>query len=392
MALRLRAIASVELWLFFATCWTFVVSAETKPFPSNDNAEWRCPIRFDTIPPDYKPSPEMLEDAVVNTTLNDLVPMARLLNNSAVILVKRDAHGQPRFKYFGNTAHNEAWETWSSSKVFSAMNGAGHIGTSCGPASGLFNWTTGTYGKTPLGDLVTIIVSYDTTHPPYSSNALGGWFEMVGGRDRALALVQDWLGRRNESLGANYGATPPSDLKFTFEPAGCNIFADTPDNDNFSNTLSTLTMAELVKRIVTARELPHLRFPNTTWDDSRTLLYGERPSVLFPGRRWGGMSNNSDDFLRLGVNMTRVEEKSHGMWRTFSKDGWGYSYIRNAGEAIFNGYACYPDTDGDGGVEYFVSARVSVPGEFNWAVDQAGKNIQAAMTSLNEAILSGVLQ
>lgn len=253
--------------------------------------------------------------------------------------------------------------------------------------------TNGAYGVTPLGDLATIIVTYTTAFPRYSSNALGGWFEMVGGRQRARHLLSRWMNRANETLGADYGEMPPPDLKFKFQPGACSVVPDTAANDGNSNTLSALTAAELVKRIVLPRELPAAQvFPNTTWRDSQTLLYGAAPSIMFPKSKWGGMSANSLDMIREGIDMAAMNRRSRGMYRTFSKDGWGYSSIRDAGEFLYNGYACYPDYSANntvGGVEYVVSARVSVP--LDTGVVVATARMREAMAALNAAILTGRL-
>ena len=378
-----------------------------KPFPSDASREWTCPpnwLRGAPAPAGFHRSISDLNAVHVNHSLVAIVPEVAELSNIAVILVKRRYHLDGRqdvvFRYFGNGEENFAIETWSSSKIFSAMNGAGHLKSMCSaePRAGLPQSTSGDYGVTPLGDLVTIIVTYDTTHPPYSSNALGGWFEMVGGRDRAVWLVDTWLNRTGESIGANYGNPPPTDLTFNFtNPGPCNITPDSADNGDNSNTLSALTAAELVKRIALVREAPDEALPNTTWADTKQLFYGAgaTASRLFPGRVWGGMSANDADSLRLGVNITDMESRSRGRYRTFSKDGAGYSFIRLAGELLFNGYACYPvvgprdDPSIEVGVEYFVSSRVSVPGDRT--LSKASVRFVAAMTALNQAILAGKL-
>jgi hypothetical protein len=375
-----------------------------KVFPSNAARNFTCPpnlaLRNGSAilpPPGYFPSVADINQVPVNQSLADIVPEVANLSNALVILVKRakSSGGQPDalyFKYYGFN-ENLAIETWSSSKVFAVMNGAGHMRQTCANTLGLDSSTQGKYSAlTPLGDLGTVIVSYTPDYSPdYSSNSLGGWFNVLGGRSRARdMLIRDWMLRPAESLGANYGATPPSDLKFSFVPS-CSVRPDTPANDGFSNTLSALTAAELVKRIVYARELPAAqRFPNTTWADSETLLYGAKRSVLFPSSIWGGMSCNGDDLLRLGVDVAQIEQRSKGKWRTFSKDGAGYSMIRLAGEELFNGAACFSDAENpENGVEYVLSTRVSVPGDRNLEV--AGKRMHAAMAAINQAILSGRL-
>jgi hypothetical protein len=61
----------------------------------------------------------------------------------------------------------------------------------------------GKHGATPLGDLATIICSYDSTQG-YSSNSLSSYMHDLGWRQRAHDMVTDWLGRPSESLGGNY--------------------------------------------------------------------------------------------------------------------------------------------------------------------------------------------
>ncbi len=398
----------VSLSIIFAI---FVVEAKSQP--SSFDRNWRCPIRSSSIPSSFFPSQANLNNVTVDTkTLGALFPaIANNFSNIAIIKIKRDRQtGVPYFSYFGNGHEKFAVETWSSSKVFAAMNAAGHLGDACSTkVGGIFESTQGQFSPiTPLGDLVTIIVTYDTQYyPPYSSNSLGGWMNVAGGRKRARDWFNNpatsWLYRPGESLGANYGESPPTDLKFVFQnPGPCAVQPDTYANDGNANTISALTAAELVKRIVFARELPQAQlFPGTTWQDSQTLLYGAARSVLFensssPFRQWGGMSANLDDLFRLGLNMTLVEEKSKGLFRTFSKGGDGYSLIRLAGEELFNGYVCLPDFSNssdpnftEDGVEFIVSARVSVPGDTKLEI--ASQRMVDGMTALNEAFMSGKL-
>ena len=72
---------------------------------------------------------------------------------------------------------------------------------SAGVSCGLDGSTTGSHGATPLGDLATIVATYDATQG-YSSNSLASYFHDVGHRDRLHDLVQDpdWLGRDGISI------------------------------------------------------------------------------------------------------------------------------------------------------------------------------------------------
>ena len=122
-------------------------------------------------------------------------------------------------------------------------NAAGHLRTNetaCGSGDahnhkfGMDGTVRGKHGVTQLGDLATVICSYDTT-AGYSSNSLSSYFHDLGWRGRVNGLVQDWLlvGQNATSsatssaakvnggddvlpqtLGGNYGEATPSDLTF----------------------------------------------------------------------------------------------------------------------------------------------------------------------------------
>ena len=104
-------------------------------------------------------------------------------------------------RYPGNANHAEAAETWSSSKIFAASGGGSESCThleglaSCTKGKGCCNLSLtlslsltqtlsltltqrehqGKHGATPLGDLVSVITSYDET-AGYTSNSLANYF------------------------------------------------------------------------------------------------------------------------------------------------------------------------------------------------------------------------
>jgi hypothetical protein len=80
-------------------------------------------------------------------------------------------------------------------------NAAGHLRsneTQCGSGDdynhqfGLDGTVTGKHGTTQLGDLATVICSYDQT-AGYTSNSLASYFHDLGWRQRLYDLVQTWL-------------------------------------------------------------------------------------------------------------------------------------------------------------------------------------------------------
>ena len=383
--------------------------------PSDTNRTLQCPVRFGSIPQGYVASDGDLRRVQVDTTTipRVLPQLSNYFSNVVVILVKRDVSGKPYFKYLSTSdSYDNPVETWSSSKIFAAMNGAGKLREDC-PANsvadgaapsfdaaadgGLNQFIDGKLGRTPLGDLATVICSYEEKH--YTSNALANWFEMVGGRDRMNNIIKGWLDSHtsaSSSLGGAYGMPAPSDLlNFKFYPpaSGCQINGDNSPS-SMSNTLSALEMAELTKRIVMARELPQEAMPSTTWADSETLLYGARPgtSVLFPGRAFGGMAACEFPINTFGVDLASINAKSGGKWRAFGKDGFGCSTIRSVEERLFNGYACYPfENKASGpanGVEFIYSTRLSIPG----CPQTSPSLVTEAAEMLNRAILDGRIQ
>ena len=301
-------------------------------------------------------------------------------------------------------------------------NAAGHLRTNestCGDGNiknhqyGLDGSVTGKHGLTELGDLATVICSYDET-AGYSSNSLSSYFHDIGWRDRINGLVQNWLLKEDnltlskqqrlrsdlpQTLGGNYGEATPSDLTLTVTPStpvsaldsdrvgsdrtkrqdtaatASNLKDDQmceADRDPwptvYSNSLSALSAAELVRRLALHRELPEsLRFPGTSWRDVQvgvfpilcmyiciytiyiylylciyirymltyrvsttilhlqTILYGATESIFFPGQVWGGMTADTAIFTQAALDLPSLLQtwnaQDSGQWRIFSKLG-----------------------------------------------------------------------
>ena len=130
------------------------------------------------------------------------VNICLIVTRRVVAAAARDNEGKGEMlmhKYFCNGAESalNAHETWSSSKIFAIANAAGALREREGKEGqergekgifGIQSSTTGKHGETPLGDLSTIVCSYDTTEG-YSSNSLSSYFHDIGWRSFANALV-----------------------------------------------------------------------------------------------------------------------------------------------------------------------------------------------------------
>jgi hypothetical protein len=181
-----------------------------KVFPSSFSRDWVSPLWASIIPPaneGWAMDTGNFEDIHVNTTaLNEYLQGEA---NLCLILIKRWKGPSPSagvyFKYYcseGDTTN--AYQPWSSTKIYAAANAGGHIREVC-PDHGLISSTTGEHGVTPLGDLMTIITSYDSTMD-YTSNGLSFYMHDLGGRYRLLDQLQAWYPTQkgNLSLGGNY--------------------------------------------------------------------------------------------------------------------------------------------------------------------------------------------
>jgi len=228
--------------------------------------------------------------------------------------------------------------------------------------------TTGKASPTsPLGDLATIVCSYDHT-AGYTSNGLSSYFHDLGWRTTIHDLVQsDWLAGPGTTitLGGNYGEPTPSDLGFRLTASGsttmCNAVAKPVSSQpTYENSLTSLAAAELTRRLVLHADVaPSLRWPFLEDEDVANIVQGANVSALFPSQVFGGMSADTSIFLQSWLNMSQVETSSEGRWRIYSKLGAGFSSSRQVGEIVNNVYACLPGYLG--GLEATIHVRGSVP-------------------------------
>ena len=286
----------------------------------------------------------------------------------------------------------------------------------------------------PLGDLITIIHSYhsdspinnsfDQINPNYQSNCLAYYFLNIGGRQQLNDNIHTkWLNLNDsnsdsnsssinkQSLGGNYGCDSENyTLGYQFVSNKNYIYHQNQiqnmsnqsnmtkrcnmNETNFvtiSNQLSSLTSAEMYKRIIMTREEPQWSYPNTSWIDVENLLYGANPSIMFPNITFGGASTDTSIYIQSGLNMTNIEYESNGQWRIFSKLGGGCTDKHC--DVAYNGYACFPTIDHDQdsvnlGVEFVISAFYSINTSDVCVVDTLFENNIASVVS---AIVNGKL-
>ena len=314
-----------------------------KKFPRNSDRDLTCegiPTQLQDMPPGYTDV----------TTLADLqnLPNVTLLTGPdvdvfglsiGVVVIRRTPDGRTFFKQYGNSISSTPVETWSSSKLFVAA-AAGvrlHDETDCADF-GLHSYVSSIkHHEVPLGDLATIIASYDVT-AGYTSNSLAYYFRGIAQGKRLQQVLDSGsclfslcsrfvrliafcavVPNSSSTLSGSYGEPMTQDFgldssTFSGENAGaimsgvalpdtCTLSIDhSPVVSN--NSLSSIASAQLLLRLVLHRELPlTARYPLLQWSDIQDLLYGagER-SRLFPGVLWGGMSADTGLPLSISAN------------------------------------------------------------------------------------------
>ena len=355
-----------------------------KVFPSYEDRDVACAVDdasptvtlADGTTVTYAP---MTAPIVIEDTLTGIVPDELFVT---VILIRR-VGGVPHVRYLSNGSAETAYQPWSTTKVFAAANAASRLRIASDYELGL----TASVSGYELGDLVTSVCNYD--YNPFSSNSLGRYFHDVGGRARANDLIHAlWLNRpASETFGGNYGeASPGIGYSFT-EPSG-ETLSITPDTSaGPANHLSSLTVAEALKRLVIHREVEEQRLPGIQWADIETILYGARESTEYGF--WGGMSRDTAIYLQTGHDPAYLDMRSKGHYRMFSKLGLGTS-----GQFLNVGYACLPVLDNaeqpvpGWGREFVIAAHLPTTGA-SWA--DRDRNLARAYRAIITRIVDGRL-
>lgn len=355
-----------------------------KRFPDYFDRDYVCPVVYNNEQPrghgsgGFGPPADTLADIAI-----DEEELASILPENvtvAITIVRRGGNVSAPYqvRYIGRNARKPR-QPWSSSKVFAAARAAMRARELSGGLVGLDSRENGK--NLQLGDLVTVITSYDTTHN-LTSNALGAYFHAFGGHKLADSFIHSGLGApADESFGGNYGESPPPALGYKLSAPGAAsspfsepFWPDPTPNPPIPNSMSSLTMAEFLRRSVLTREKSAVPVLNN-YTDAASILYGANSSTLFPGLQWGGMSMSSDVYVQRALNITAEspkggtpEAKSHGRWRIFSKLGAGFSDTRDRFEIGLNAYVCLPvlrplsgarmEPVPQRGLEFFLSASV----------------------------------
>ena len=330
-----------------------------KSLPLNRDRDLMCPTVSKLAPAirtfdgrEVRYAPADASPVVDSTALRGIVPDDLRIT---VILVRR-INGVPHYRYLSNGQHDTVVQPWSTTKFMAAANAGARLRLASSGKVGLGASVDGW----AMGDLVTIVHNYDER--TFTSNGLSRYFHDVGTRVSAQQLITGWLGRpEKETFGGNYGAAR-ADLGFEFVDGLDSVTVPADTSAGPANQLSTLTLAEFLKRIVMHREDEATRMPGLTWEDAQVILYGAEGSRRYSENTQQGMEADTALYLQSAINVPAMEERSQGQWRIFSKLGHGTS---RGGEFTHVGYGCFPQLDGAGeplperGKELFIATHLS---------------------------------
>jgi hypothetical protein len=221
----------------------------------------------------------------------------------------------------------------------------------------------------------------------YTSNGLARWFLNIGTRSQLSHYIHDqWLGRpTSEKIGGNYGHPTP-DVNLDFVDTYGSVAMMGSDESGWVNRLSTLTIAEFLKRLVMHREDPDLALPHLKWSDVSTLMYGAEDSVYYDAATPQGMQGDTAVYLQSGLNMDELEKNSKGQWRIFGKLGFGYE---RGGEFVHASYGCFPKLDDQGQAIPDVGKEMIIVTQLNGQGDH--HKTDARLASIYSTLVQGVM-
>ncbi|RDV26824.1 hypothetical protein DXV75_07510 [Alteromonas aestuariivivens] len=320
-----------------------------------------------------------------------------------VLVIDTDtSSATPAYRYLSNGTERDHFEPWSSSKVFAytaamaALRQQHKVGGN------------GYLGQYNIADLITSIHSY-APHGTADgdSNAIASYFANMAGRDFLTRLFhKDWLNLADGHVmfrGAyetSLLSPEPAVWRASADEQGSpyQIFAANGDDPGYlpyrcdncgltgNKTMTTLAMAEWLKRLAMHQADPQTRHPFLQAGDIDVLFtgHGHTDANLPTAGMMRGIS------LQLGMAIARAltlqpelnseqAEKAlnavtGGKWRIHQKIGWGPSETRGTGENVMLAQVCLPLKTHT--VSFTVAAQASYPGASDESVLRSGQKMQ----------------
>lgn len=228
---------------------------------------------------------------------------------------------------------------WSASKVMSIALASLSLRDS---GSGL----TGSVRGLPLGDLVTLICSYDVTRAfgttPLNSNNAASYFHSLIGPPSPTRQLRARLGiDERAAFETSYGTTFRDDPRV-------------PRPQGYTGGMGRGKGQKLMNaRILASGFCSALIQMNP--EDLKILLYGAELSRWYSTYcdkvrvEMGGMCADPSIYVQSAFDLNRIEQESGGRWRIFSKIGYGPATRERGNEFVLLSYFSLPVIDATGG-------------------------------------------
>lgn len=313
------------------------------------------------------------------------------------------------YQYFSNNTQYDLFEPWSASKVMAITAAMAKANLQ---ADGL-----DIVGRVPIADLITSIHSYtEFGGSKASSNSIAAYFANLSGREILTNYFHDgWLKLNNKEIRfrGSYGEAayqPEPNLWFKKGEdngvvlPGYQESTDDPFSQSYrcnecgltgNKPMTTLAMAEWLKRLASHQRDSLTQFPNINEQDLLRLFYGVGHSQ--PKAKVGGMMLGISQLVTLALTEAMsgelvakpkeyLDKATSGEWRVWQKIGWGPSETRGAGEYVVLAHICLPIYQG--GKEFTVSAQVAIPGATEGDEVAVGRKMQSLLKNSFKQYLS----
>lgn len=337
-----------------------------------------------------------------------------------ILVIDTDTtHQLPRYRYLSNGTETEHYEPWSTSKVFAFTGAMATLRQAHGVGA------TGSIGQYNIADLISSIHSY-APHGTADgdSNAIASYFVNMATRDRLTALFQKaWLNLSDAHTQfrgayankliqpASHTWRPLQNGDANKSPIAITVLEDNKADPGYleyrcancgvtgNKPMTTLAMAEWLKRLAMHELDPATSHPHLTLEDVDVLFHGTGHSDA--NKPTAGMMAGIGHQLGMAVAaaitgravstsdkaIDVLNRKTNGKWRIYQKIGWGTSETRGTGENVMLANVCLPLQKKT--ISFTLAAQAAHPEATEASVYQSGKQMQTMLNMAMKKLLTG---
>lgn len=320
----------------------------------------------------------------------------------------------PKYRYLSNGTQHDLFEPWSSSKVLAYTGAMASLRDKYNIGG------DGNIGQYNIADLISSIHSYEPHGTANgNSNSIASYFVNLASRDRLNRLLhKDWLNLSDAHIifSGAYGADILAPQPHTWHQSSIDNGkalgdliknADDPGYLPYrcetcgvtgNKSMSTLTLAEWLKRLAMHASDPSTVHPYLTEADVDVLFHGTghtNKNDVTAGMMSGisiqlslAIARSLTQNPTLDANSAEkvLNQATDGRWRIYQKIGWGPSETRGTGENVMLAHVCLPLNDRN--AVFTIAAQASHPGATEESVWRSGEKMQQILDKAMQALLN----